>query len=119
MVKYRNALEKLWDGRCDAYVRETDINPKNGRDEATEVLKLRNQPCRLSFSKVSSTSENSGAALVQQTVKLFIAKDVEIPSGSKLVITQEGKTEAYQMSGKPAVYSCHQEIMLELFKEWA
>lgn len=119
MVEYRNALKKLWDGLCDVYVRETVINPKNGRNETVEVLKLQNQPCRLSFSTISSTSENSGASLIQQTTKLFIDKNVEIPPGSKLAITQEGKTIAYQMSGKSAIYSCHQEIMLELFKEWA
>lgn len=118
-MKYRNAIQSLWDGLCDVYIRETVINPDNGRDEPVEVLKLQNQPCRLSFSNIAGTNEESSAALVRQTTKLFIAKDVEIPPGSKLIITQEEKSEAYQMSGKPAVYSCHQEIMLELFKEWA
>lgn len=126
VMKYRNtfqnsgdALKKLWDGRCDVYVKEMTVNPANGRDEPTEVPKFKNEPCRISFSSVSSTSENNNAELVQQTTKLFIAKEVEIPPGSKLIITQKGKTEAYQRSGKPAVYSCHQEITIELFEGWA
>lgn len=116
---YRNALQKLWDGSCDVYVRETRVNPANGRDEPVIVPVIRNVRCRLSFSSITSTSENSEAALVQQVVKLFLNKDVEIPPGSKIVVTQEGETRAYVRSGDPAVYRYHQEIMLERFKEWA
>lgn len=116
---YRNALMRLWDGSCDVFVRETVINEANGRNEPVETCVLRGVPCRLSFSSVSATSENSEAALIQQVVKLFLAKDVEIPPGSKVVVTQEGKTEAYVKSGEPAVYRYHQEIILERFKEWA
>lgn len=116
---YQKTLRKLWNGLCDIYIREVSINPVNGRNEAIEILKFQNQPCRLSFSSISSASESNSTALVQQTTKLFISKDIKIPPGSKIVITQEGETEVYQMSGKPAVYSCHQEVMLELFEEWA
>lgn len=116
---YQSALQKLWDGLCDVYVRETKVNEANGRDEPVVVPVLQNVRCRLSFSSITSTSENSEAALIQQVVKLFLAKDVEIPPGSKIVVTQEGKTEAYVKSGEPAVYRYHQEIVLERFKEWA
>jgi len=44
---------------------------------------------------------------------------VDIPEGSKITVTQNGVTHDYERSGKPAVYSCHQEVPLELFKEWA
>lgn len=116
---YGKALQALWSGVCDVYVKKFRINETNGRNEAVETLVLEKQPCRLSFSSVSSTSENSDAAQVLQTVKLFLAKDVEIPPGAKLVVTQNGKTAAYAKAGEPAVYSRHQEIALELFKGWA
>lgn len=120
MVKsYRNALRRLWDGLCDVYILETAVNKANGRDEPTEVQKLHGEPCRLSFSSVSSTTEKDSAPLIQQAVKLFVSKEVEIPAGSKIVVTQEGRTTAYARSGEPAVYSCHQEIPLVPFEEYA
>ena len=116
---YQGALTRLWDGVCDIYVIETVRNEENGRDEPAEVLKASAQPCRLSFSSVSSTSTQDSAPVIQQTVKLFISKTVDIPAGSKIVVTQEGKTAAYQRSGEPATYSTHQEIVLVPFTEYA
>lgn len=115
---YENALHSLWSGVCNVYVRQSIVNETNGRNEPAEVLVHENVPCRLSHSSVSSTSENSSAAQVLQTVKLFLPKDIAIQPGSKLTITQNGKTENYVKSGQPAVYSRHQEITLELFKGW-
>ena len=119
MVAYQNALKKLWDGVCDIYAIETVRNEENGRDEQTEVLKASVQPCRLSFSSVSSVSTQNNAPIIQQTVKLFISKAVDIPAGSKIVVTQEGKTAAYERSGEPAVYSAHQEVALVPFTRYA
>ena len=116
---YQDALKRLWDGVCDVYAIETVRNEKNGRDEPQEVLKLSGEPCRLSFSSVSNTSEQDSAPVIQQTVKLFISKAADIPAGSKVVVTQEGRTDAYQRSGEPATYSTHQEIVLVPFKEYA
>ena len=96
MVKsYQDALRRLWDGLCDVYVLETAVNKANGRDEPTEVQKLHGEPCRLSFSSISSTTEQDSAPLIQQSVKLFISKTAEIPAGSKIVVTQEGRTTSY------------------------
>ena len=120
MVKsYQDTLRRLWDGLCDVYIIETVRNKANGRDEPTEVQKLHGEPCRLSFSSISSTNEQDSAPRIQQALKLFISKDVSIPAGSKIVVTQEGQMNAYAQSGKPAVYSTHQEIMLVPFMEYA
>ena len=54
-----------------------------------------------------------------QSVTLYIDPSVDIPEGSKITVTQNGVTRDYERSGRPAVYSCHQEIPLELFKGWA
>lgn len=117
--RYQDALRKLWVGRCSVFVQETTVNPANGRNEPTEVQKLKDEPCRLSFSSISSTTEKDEAALIQQVVKLFISKEVKIPPGSKIVVTQNGATHTFTRSGEPAVYSGHQEIVLETFKEYA
>lgn len=116
---YQAAMKSLWKGLCDVYIIKTDINQHNGRDEPKEVPIYEKQPCRISFSSVSSTPEQDGAPLIQQTVKLFIAKDVNIPAGSKIDVSQNGQTRSYAKSGEPAVYSEHQEIMLVPFERWA
>lgn len=116
---YQNAIRSFWTGLCDVFIRTTSVNPNNGRNESAEAVWLRNEPCRISFSAVKSTAENNSAQAVVQTVKLFLAKGVEIPEGSKIVVTQNGVTGAYVKSGAPAVYSAHQEILLEKFTEWA
>lgn len=116
---YEAAVKSMWDGKCDVYVRETVINPDNGRNEPVEKAIYTQLPCRLSFKSISSTSEQSEAATVQQVVKLFISKDIDIPFGSKLVVTQKEHTGVYTKSGDPAIYSFQQEIILEHFKEYA
>ena len=68
MVKsYQDALRRLWDGLCDVYVLETAVNKANGRDEPTEVQKLHGEPCRLSFSSISRTTEQDNAPRIQQS----------------------------------------------------
>lgn len=116
---HREALRKLWDGLCDVYVRKTEVNKANGRDAPEWIRTVHRQPCRLSFSTVSPTTARDDAALIRQTVKLFLAKDVDVPPGSKLVVTQEGRTRTYVDTGEPAVYRHHQEITLERKEEWA
>ena len=64
-------------------------------------------------------SRREEAAQVAQSVVLYIDPSVDIPEGSKITVTQNGMTRDYERSGKSAVYSCHQEVPLELFKEWA
>lgn len=116
---YEKAIKSLWKGRCDIYVQQLVINPSNQRNERKEVLFKENEPCRLSFTTIPTTQETDTAALLRQGVKLFISKDIDVPPGSKIVVRQEGKTTTYVKSGEPAVYSYHQEINLELFKEYA
>ena len=120
MVKaYQKALQRLWTGRCSVFVRKTIVNPDNGCDEPYEEQVLEDVPCRLSFSSAPAISETYEAAGVQQTIKLFLAGDVEIPAGSKIRVTQNGHTADYTRSGEPARYSSHQEIELTLFQRWA
>lgn len=112
----RKAIESMYKGVC------TIIEFKGIKDPITkitthnEVVVLENQPCRLSYKTVTSTTQTT-IPIETQTIKLFIAPDVVIKPGSKLVVTQNGKSMEFSRSGEPAVYTNHQEVMLELFKE--
>ena len=119
MVKHKKALEFLWKGTCDIIIKVEKINPINKRTEFEEETIYFNQPCKLSFKSITSASEADNVASISQGVKLFLSPTVLIPAGSKIVVTQNGKTTEYGRSGEPAIYTNHQEVPLELFKGWA
>ena len=118
---YRKALQSLWTGVCTVYVRvpSPTPDPATGRTVwAVEAVAVA-VPCRLSFETLSETQDESSAAKVTQSVKLFLDPAVPLPAGSKLTVTQNGVTGGYVQSGEAAVYSNHKEVPLELFERWA
>lgn len=116
---HKKALQMLWKGTCSVFIREERLNPITKRTEFEEVCIYENQPCKLSFERLTTTTENSNAALITQGAKLFLSPTIEIPPGSKITVTQNGKTTDYERSGEPAIYTNHQEVPLELFRGWA
>lgn len=115
----RKAIESLYVGSCTVIERQSIKDPITHVTTQKEVTVLDNQPCKLSFERVTSANQTSVAAIVTQSTKLFIAPEIDIKPGSKIVVTQRGRTESYSRSGQPAYFSSHQEIQLELFERWA
>lgn len=118
--KARKAIESTYIGVC------TIIERRDFRDEKTkitrknkEVIVAENQPCKLSFEKLNTAVQTDTAAKISQGTKLFIAPEIKVKAGSKIIVEQNGMKTEYFSSGEPAVYRSHQEIILELFKEWA
>ena len=117
---YAAAIKSLWRGKCTVTVRNNDTTDENtGRVVVGEVDTYTDEPCRISFDTVNATQSENNAANIVQSITLFIDRAVVIPEGSKITVTQNGATAVYEKSGKPAVYSTHQEIPLEIFKGWA
>lgn len=118
--KYASVIKGLWQGKCTVTVRNNDTTDETtGRAVVSEVDTCTNEPCRISFDTVKATQQENNAATIAQSIMLFIDREVVVPPGSKITVTQNGITNEYEQSGKPAVYSTHQEIPLELFKGWA
>lgn len=115
----RKAQESTYEGKADVIEHKKVKNSKSNLTSYEDVVVLEGQPCRLSFSKITTVAQGETAAKAEQTTKLFISPDIRIKPGSKIIVTQDGITTGYTYSGVPAVYSTHQEYMLELFKEWA
>ena len=117
--RHRNAIEQLYEDKC------TVIEYQNRKDSITKVTKkqevtvLSHQPCKLSFSSINTTETKDNVATVSQTVKLFVSPNVAIKPGSKIVVTHNGIEHVYKCSGEPSKFFTHNEIALELFKEWA
>lgn len=116
----RKAIESTYSGVC------TVIERRDVRDERTKITRkneevpvVENQPCKLSFEKLNAIVQTDTAAKLTQGTKLFIAPEIKIKPGSKIIVEQNGTTTEYSASGEPAVYFSHSEYMLELFKGWA
>ena len=112
-----NPLAKLWNGRCTIYEYQDVIDLNTFQTTQKEVAVLVDEPCRLSYNFEQATNIRSGAAVVSQSITLFIRPNLEIKPGSVIEITQHGKTVKYKGSGQPAIYTNHQEIILQIYEE--
>lgn len=118
VVVLRKAIEKMYIGNC-TITEFQKVKKDNKSTGFKDVIVLENQPCKLSFSSIKSTSQTETAAMIVQTAKVMIAPEIQVKPGSKIAITQNGAITEYKNSGEPALFDTHQEIILELFKGWS
>lgn len=116
---YKNAINILWVDRCEICVLSNTKDSRTGKTRQQWVSVFSDLPCRLSFKNVAVPTETDSAARVVQSTKLFLDKSVDVPPGSKIIVTHENEKREYAQSGVPAVYSFHQEIPIEICEEWA
>lgn len=122
MVK--NPLSLLWIGKCTIYEYQNIIDPDTYQTTQQLVPVITDEPCRLSQSTIARTYDelvnvSGGIPNVEQIITLFIRPDLTIKDGSVIEVTQHGVTNRYKGSSIPAVYTNHQEITLELYKDYA
>lgn len=115
----RKAQESLYDGVCTVTEHQKVKDEKSNLTEFKDIVVLEDQPCKLSFSTITTVNQTESVAEKRQTTKLFISPDITIKSGSRITVEQGGVTTDYTCSGVPAVYATHQEIVLDLFERWA
>lgn len=119
LTVYKKAVQSLWDGKATITVREGVLDPRTGRTEPVERVLVEGAACRISHKTVTATEPSEEAAVVVQSVTLYIDPGLDIPEGSKITVTQNKVTRDYERSGTPAVYSAHQEVPLKLWEGWA
>jgi hypothetical protein len=115
----REAVESQYIGKCTVIEYKPFTNPTSKITRHVEEAVHTDKPCRLSFKNITNTNSIGTGSALTQIVKLFIAPEIVIKPGSKITVTQNGVTTEYKNSGKPAIYSSHQEVILELFDGWA
>lgn len=116
-IPTHSILKQLWIGECTIfeYQQVTDTNTHQTKNKLVPVVE--NEPCRLSYSTEQVTELSTGVASVNQEIKLFIRPDINIKAGSKIQVTQHGRTNKYKRVSEPLIYTNHQEVVLELDKE--
>lgn len=112
-----NPLSLLWTGKCTIYEYRDITHPNTFQTRKELVSVLTDEPCRISYNREQATNISSGAAVVSQSITLFIRRDLVVNPGSVIEITQNGVTVKYKGSGQPAVYTNHQEIVLQLYED--
>lgn len=116
---YRRAMEATYDGSCRIYGMRAVKDPETKVTRQEETLVKEGIPCHLSFSSTAPASGSDTVTAAMQTIKLFLAPELVVPPGSRVEVAQQGRTESYGQSGKAAVYSSHQEIVLEIWEGYA
>ena len=110
----RACIEGLYEGVCNVYTFASQYDKithstKTIRSDVATVV-----PCRVSYSSTAPANQTDTVAALSQTITLYLAPEVDIPSGSFIEVTQTGVTTKYQSSGKSRVYPTHQEVSLTL-----
>lgn len=113
--RLRDVLSSLWVGKCT--VKElgqwTDFMTKT--TQPAEIPTVTDEPCRVSYASASSANPSETVTIAEQQITLFLRPDLKIKAGSRITVTQNGRTVDYMASGQPKVYSSHQEIALKLW----
>ena len=122
MVKGQaEAIRKLWTGKCSIFEQRSVVDPITHITSFKTVAIVENELCRLSYPLSTDTYVNVSDTVqeLKAPVTLFIRPDLVILEGSRVTVTQNGRTTEYKASGTPSVHSCHQEIKLDVVKEYA
>lgn len=115
MVETDNPLALLWIGRCTVSEQGQGTNPITKVQWFEEVTTIQDEPCRVSFNTNGPAAGTDSVTNADQQVVLFIRPDVVIPAGSRVRVTQNGRTVDYYASGRARVYTRHQEIPLSVW----
>lgn len=107
-----SAVSSKYFGSCDVYECSMAADSNSHIMKPTWSKVYEAQPCRLDFDSASAVDVTSGAAVVTQLVTLFCDSSLDIKAGSKVEVTQDGRTFTYWCSGAPIAYPSHQEISL-------
>lgn len=118
LVRHRKAIEKLYDSICDVVIAEEYQMP-NGVTAFRDVVKYTKQPCRISQSNTSAANNNYVVSEYGKTVDLYIAPELDIPAGSKIIATFNDVVTEYKFAGAAARYATYQKIQLEFVGRWA
>lgn len=117
--KYRRKIERTYIDKFSVKVRKSFKNPKTRKTEQTEEIVYEDEPCKYSHLD-NPVSESRQLPTANQVGKIFVKPicEMEIPPGSQITVTYDGRTEVFAYSGISRDYETHQEILLERWEKW-
>jgi hypothetical protein len=115
---FKESIEKLYDMTCTISAK-TKTTLETGETVFTDSVLYENVPCRISFSSFANGIKDRVKTAPSGSVKLFTSTEYDIPDGARVVVTFQGRTFKYRYAGVSAVYRFHQEVNLELDKDFS
>ena len=112
----KRAVEHLYDGRITVEEVRKEKNAKNITTLVWSAV-VEDVPCRVSYKTIAPAGRSDTVDSTAQTITLFTAPDIDIKPGSRIVVTQCGRTMRFSCAGIPAVYESHQEIAVTRWEE--
>ncbi|WP_276893020.1 hypothetical protein [Dialister micraerophilus] len=113
VVSARRAIESLYTDTCKI-ITECDVLDESGIMKTTRVVS-QSYPCRLSYKDIPNATSD-GIPVMGQSVKIFLAPEIKISSGSEIHVIRQDRNLEFVLAGVAAVYETHQEISLTLKK---
>lgn len=118
LVRFRSAIEKLYDATCNIVVNEEYEKP-NGVTAFRDVAKYTDEPCHVSQTTANKAENDHVASEITKRVSIYLKENLNVPAGSKILVTYNGITTEYKFSGESARYDCFQKIVAEHVGRWA
>lgn len=121
----RKALEMLWEDSCAVYKSVKDRSADTGETMQTFVPVFENVKCKLCFGSLLTAPINGDhVAEVIQITKLILGNEHDIPPGCRIKVLRthgdgSNTVHYFKASGKPGIFTVHQEIQLEIAERWA
>lgn len=114
----RQGIESLYDSLCKIYRYEKKVDEATHETVTEPVLLVAEPvPCRVDISTSDmppATYSGAEPGAMQQVITLFLKPEIAIPPGCFIEVTGPNGSNTYEASGKPVVYTHHQEVRLRL-----
>lgn len=117
LIDARPHIERMYRGKLTIHEWTLVTDPVTHISSEVETITVEDQPCLLSNTSTAPTTSSDGVPSVTKVTKIFVAPDIIIKEGSKLVVTQDNITNTYERSGIPSVYPTHQEVSVNLMEK--
>ena len=115
MSVFSKAIQSLWKDTCTVLIKQS--YKVAGVTKYKDKTLYEEIPSRLSYNGAMVASEGSEITQVKQIITLFLAPNVEIPAGAKIVVTHGGRTVTYKQSSEIRVHTNHLEVTLDVDTE--
>lgn len=119
--KVKKAIAPFYTDKCTVYEKRA-VNV-NGRTRFEQIVKYENIPCRISSKAYlfgeNAASESNNMLKLSKKTRLFLPTEYTIDPGSIIEVTTRGHKKAFAKSGDMSFYDTHNEVMVELLKNYA
>ena len=112
----KRVVEHLYDGRMTVEEARKEKNAKNITALVWSAV-IEDAPCRVSYKTIAPVGRSDTVDSIAQAITLFTVPNIDIKPGSRVTVTQRGRTMRFSCAGIPAVYESHQEIPLTRWEE--